>query len=229
MEKLGTNYGGWFIPTNIPLTSESVVYSGGVGEDISFDLLLSDMYDSNIFLIDPTKRAKKHYHEILDYYDTQNWHFSGDIQRDYKGKIENIKPNFNKMKYINIGLWDKGEDLKFYKQDNPQYVSQSLVDNMYSKKYDIVKTTTIKEIMYRYNHTKIDLLKLDIEGAEIKVLNHILDNDIYPTFLCIEFDLYLKHKDENNETQKIVDRLISKGYKIIKNDNLNITFQLENQ
>ena len=36
------------------------------------------------------------------------------------------------MKYINIGLWDKGEDLKFYKQDNPQYVSQSLVDNMYS-------------------------------------------------------------------------------------------------
>ena len=37
-------------------------------------------------------------------------------------------------------------------------------------------------------------------------------------------DLYLKKKDVNNETQSIVERLISEGYKILKNDNLNITF-----
>ena len=40
MEKLGTNYGGWIIPKNIALTPESIIYSVGVGEDISFDLLL---------------------------------------------------------------------------------------------------------------------------------------------------------------------------------------------
>ena len=56
MIKLGTNYGGWYIPEDIKLDSESIIYSGGVGEDISFDLLLSDKYDSNIVLIDPTNK-----------------------------------------------------------------------------------------------------------------------------------------------------------------------------
>jgi len=79
------------------------------------------------------------------------------------------------------------------------------------------------------NHSKIDLLKLDIEGAEVKVLNNMLDNKIYPKYLCIEFDLYLKKKDTNNETQKIVKRLEQVGYKILKNDNLNITFMFNIQ
>ncbi len=128
-----------------------------------------------------------------------------------------------------MGLWDKEGELKFYRQNNPQYVSQSLVDNMFGDTYDMVKVTTIEEIMKTHNHSKIDLLKLDIEGAEVKVLNNMLDNKIYPKYLCIEFDLYLKKKDVNNETQSIVERLISEGYKILKNDNLNITFMFNIQ
>ena len=42
--KLGTNYGGWDLPDDVRLDSQSIVYSGGVGEDISFDLLLQDKY-----------------------------------------------------------------------------------------------------------------------------------------------------------------------------------------
>ena len=113
MEKLGTNYGGWIIPKNIALTPESIIYSVGVGEDISFDLLLSDRYNCKIYLIDPTKRAKKHYLEIQDYYDSKDWRFSGDIQRDYKGQIETLNPNFKNIYYINVGLWDKEGELKF--------------------------------------------------------------------------------------------------------------------
>jgi hypothetical protein len=51
----------WIIPTDIKLDETSIVYSAGVGEDISLDLLLSNKYNSNIILIDPTKKAKKHY------------------------------------------------------------------------------------------------------------------------------------------------------------------------
>ena len=43
MIKLGTNYGGWYIPKDIKLDKESIIYSGGVGEDISFDLVLSEL------------------------------------------------------------------------------------------------------------------------------------------------------------------------------------------
>ena len=44
--------------------------------------------------------------------------------------------------------------------------------------------------------------------------------------LCIEFDLYLKRKDIDNKTQKLIDRLVQVGYKVLKNDNFNITFML---
>ena len=74
-------------------------------------------------------------------------------------------------------------------------------------------------------HTHIDLLKLDIEGAENKVLNNMLDDNIFPKYLCIEFDLLFKGKDTNNETEKTIDRLIKNGYEIIVNDRLNVTFK----
>jgi hypothetical protein len=69
------------------------------------------------------------------------------------------------------------------------------------------------------------LLKLDIEGAENIVLEQMLDDNIYPKYLCIEFDLLMKNKDNNNSTKNIIDRLLNQGYKIIINDNLNITFE----
>lgn len=53
----------------------------------------------------------------------------------------------------------------------------------------------------------------------------MLNDNIYPTYLLIEFDLLLKNKDVNNTTQQILNRLIGCGYKILMNDNLNITFE----
>jgi hypothetical protein len=118
--------------------------------------------------------------------------------------------------------------MKFYKQIEKKYVSQSLINNMYSDKYDVVLVDNIKNIMEENNHKKIDMLKLDIEGAEIEVLNKMLSDKIYPRYLLIEFDLLLKNKDENGDTQKIINKLINIGYKILANDNLNITMEFIN-
>ena len=41
--------------------------------------------------------------------------------------------------------------------------------------------------MREYKHDKIDLLKLDIEGSEYKVLNDILEKNITIGFLNVEF------------------------------------------
>ena len=225
METLGTNYGGWSIPINAKLDSNSIVYSGGVGEDISFDLKLQDKYKCKIFLIDPTKRAIKHYEEVKEMFKTKTIALSGNIQNDYLKNIIGLNPNFENFNYINKGLYREKTKLKFYKQTNPDYVSQSLVSNMFGNEYDEVEVDSIKNIMKEHNHTKIDLLKLDIEGSEIDVLNQMLDDEIYPTYLCIEFDLLLKNKDPNKLTEKIAKRLQSNNYKILENKNLNMTFE----
>ncbi len=225
METLGTNYGGWSIPINAKLDKNSIVYSGGVGEDISFDLKLEDKYKCKIFLIDPTQRAIKHYDEVKKFYNTKINNFTGNIQPDYLYNIIDLNLDFNNYTYINKGLYKEKTKLKFYKQTNPNYVSQSLVKNMFGQEYDEVEVDSIKNIMREYNHNNIDLLKLDIEGSEIDVLNQMLDDKIYPRYLCIEFDLLLKNKDPNQLTQKIVKRLQSNNYKILENKNLNITFE----
>lgn len=226
MEKLGTDYGGWLIPKNISLNEDSIVYSGGAGEDISFDLKLQDKYNCQIVIIDPTKKAIKHYEEVKIFYNDNNFKFTGNIQKDYIQNIKNLNIDFNKIIFLDIGLYNKKDLLKFYKQDNPNYVSQSLENNMFGNNYDIVKVDTIKNIMNELNHNNIDLLKLDIEGSECDVLDKMLDDNILPKYLCIEFDLLLKNKDFNKKTEKIGKRLESFGYKILKNDNLNITFEL---
>lgn len=227
IERLGTNYGGWVIPKNIKLNKNSIVYSVGVGEDISFDILLSHKYNCNILLIDPTEKAIKHWEEVKNYIlnDTK---FTGNIQPDYYKTIDPFIKNINleKIKYINKGLWDTKGELKFYKQSNPDYVSQSLVSNMFTGNYDIVSVDTLKNIMGELGHTHIDLLKLDIEGAEIKVLESMIDQKIFPKYLCIEFDLYLKGKDDENLTQKLINKLKCYNYEILANEQGNLTFKL---
>lgn len=226
MIKLGTNYGGWYIPKNMNLNEHSIVYSGGVGEDMSFDLLLNNEYGCKIFLIDPTSRALNHYKEVKQFYDDKtNFNFTGDIQRDYKACIENLNPNFNNFEYVNQGLWSKTDTLKFYKQTNEKHVSQSLIENMFGDNYDIIKVNSIKNIMEYHGHKQIDFLKLDIEGAEIEVINQMLDDKIYPKYLLIEFDLLIKKKDPEEKTKKLIERMLFKeNYKMLKNDHLNITF-----
>lgn len=225
LTKLGTNYGGWYIPNNIKLNENSIIYSAGVGEDISFDLKLLDKYNSQIFLIDPTERSLKHFEEIKEYYKDNNPAvFSGDIQKDYHGCIKNLNINLEKIKYLNIGLWFKKDKLKFFKPVNQKYVSHSLIEGMTSNFYETVEVDNVKNIMTNNNHDHIDLLKIDIEGAEIKVINQMLDDHIYPTYLLVEFDLFLQNKDKNKETHEILKRL-EQHYEILKNDNYNITFK----
>lgn len=224
MKRFGTIYGGWNLPTDIKLTEESIIYSAGVGEDISFDVLIQEAYKSHIVLIDPTNRALTHYEEIQQFYTNRIPYFTGDIQQDYIKTIGNSKPDFTKFTYVKKGLWSKSDTLKFYKPTNEKYVSHTLIENMYSKNYDIVEVDALKNMMSNLGHAHIDVLKLDIEGSEIVVVNQMLDDKIFPKYLCIEFDLKLKNVDYKNETTALINRLLENGYNMTDNDNWNCLF-----
>ena len=108
MEWLGTNYGWWSIHKDVKLDNNSIFYSGGVEEDMSFDLKLEDKYNCKIFLIDPTKTAIKHYEEVKEvkeFYNTKINNFSGNIQPDFLYNIIDLDPDFDNYTYINKDLY----------------------------------------------------------------------------------------------------------------------------
>ena len=53
--RLGSDYGGWWVPLDLPVGSFCV--SAGVGEDITFDLEIIETFDCSVLAIDPTPKA----------------------------------------------------------------------------------------------------------------------------------------------------------------------------
>lgn len=220
IEKLGTSYGGWGVPKECNLNADSIVYCAGVGEDISFDLLLHNKYKSNMILIDPTARAKKYYEKVVAYFNKID---KDGLRNTYLDNFD-FNPDFNKFVFIDKALWDSEKELKFYKQTNPAHVSQTLIEHMYSDVYDIVKTTTVKKIMDELGHTHIDMIKMDIEGAEIVVIQDMIANSIFPQYLLVEFDLKDKRRDHDGLTEKLIVDLEMHNYSIYFRDNANVCF-----
>ena len=56
LQKIGSDYGGWIVPT-AAVSGDWICYSGGVGEDISFDMGLIERFGCNVYAFDPTPRA----------------------------------------------------------------------------------------------------------------------------------------------------------------------------
>ena len=73
---------------------------------------------------------------------------------------------------------------------------------------------TIATIAEKLGHSRIDLLKLDIEGAEYEVLDGLLVSPIRPTQILVEFH----HRFFDNgleRTAEVIGRLQDAGYRIM--------------
>ena len=52
----GNSYGGFYV-ANDSLSINSIVYSIGIGEDVSFDLDIIEKYGCKVFAFDPTPKS----------------------------------------------------------------------------------------------------------------------------------------------------------------------------
>ncbi len=76
-----------------------------------------------------------------------------------------------------------------------------------------VPAYTLSTISEKLGHDKIDLMKMDIEGAEYEVLDGLLASPIKPTQLLVEFH----HRFPGiglEKTADTIERLRDAGYKI---------------
>ncbi len=209
---IGTTYGGWHIPEGF-INQDSICYCIGAGEDVSFDLGLINRFNCRVISMDPTPRAINHHKTIMENQKkgASTPILSGNVSEIYYKLNENI---LDKWIFLPYGAWVENTVQKFYAPKNPLHVSHSIANLQETKEYFESECRTIKSVMNEFGHSKIDLLKMDIEGAEHQVVRSLFKDNIYPEVLLVEFD----QPCPPEKIQETVDHIKEHGYKFCRLD-----------
>ncbi len=183
-------YGEWTICPEL-LEQRVVVYSMGIGDNIDFELAVMDEWGAEVHAFDPTPPAA--WVKNLGLPDRFHFHAWAAAAED--GEL---------MLYPRI------------KRDG------STSDDMYtlvageSGRHDGIKVPakSISSIMATLGHDSVDIIKLDIEGAEYEVLEDLLSDRIRPRHLLVEFHHRFPGIGKSMTTD-IVRQLQLNGYRIL--------------
>jgi len=157
---LGSSYGGWTVCPE-GLHRGSVAYSFGIGKDITFDLELIRRFGVTVHAFDPTP-------ESIDWL------------RGQKLPVEFVPHAY--------GLAAHDGTARFHPPENPQHVSHSMVHRGRPRAPSIeAPVHRLGTITAMLGHTRIDLLKMDIEGAEYEALEDLLRSGNHVPQLLVEF------------------------------------------
>jgi len=184
-------YGAWTLcPQTI--SANSVIYSVGVGDDISFDLSLIRSFRLGVlFAFDPTPSS-------IDWLSRQS-----------------VPEEFRLLPYA---IGDCDGTAKFFPHDNPGFTSHSLIARPQTAAQAVeVQVRTLLSVMRELGHDRIDLLKLDIEGAEYDVIENLIREKVDVRQLLVEFH----HHDGRHtggmsaeRTRQAVRKLNQAGFRI---------------
>jgi len=184
--------GAGFFVYEKDLSADSIVYSFGVGEEVSFDMELINKFGCKVYAFDPTPKSIRF--------------------------VENLPPN-DKFIFNPYGIYNTDGFIKFYLPEDENYVSGSSINRWrYNEKIFKpidVPVKTFAAITKQLGHNKIDVLKMDIEGAEYDVIDGILNSGIDITQILVE--VHHRFPDVGvNKTKDFVNKLNAHGYKIAK-------------
>jgi FkbM family methyltransferase len=185
--RLGTEYGGYAVML-AQLRPDSIVYSFGLGEDVSFDLALIERTSCQVFGFDPTPRSIA-------------W-----------VKAQALPAGFHVRE---LGIAAHDGQASFAPPKNPAHISHSMVapsatsaENGLS--FEVRRLSTI---MRELGHERVDLLKMDVEGAEYDVLEDLLQSQQRPRQILVEFH-HGMHGIPVARTERALRALRSAGYRI---------------
>ena len=140
-----------------------ICYSVGVGEDIDFERRLSGRCSARQWLFDPTPRAIR-------------------FMADPRNAVKDAQ-------FVPVGIWKENCAMTFHAPAEAAHVSHSIVvDSGSASKGFVAECRTIESVMRQNGHDRIDLLKLNVEGAEDAILQGVLDAGIRPTTILVTWE-----------------------------------------
>jgi FkbM family methyltransferase len=177
------------------LGPKSIVYSGGLGSDITFEHDLVKQFGCELVLFDPSPTG-----------------------RDTMSLPQNRLPQFN---FFPVALAAKKGTLRML---SPSEGGDSWTPKNNTTEGLEVACTDLKSLMDENGHTLIDLLKLDIEGNEYEVIEDLLKRRVPVRQICVEYHHGLLPGISRGRTIRSMLRLARRGYKLVDQSGHNHTF-----
>ena|ERR1035437_352748 len=171
------------------LSDHSVIYSGGVGRDVTFEHGLVKQFGCNVVLFDPSPTGL-----------------------ETMSLPENKIPQF---KFCPVGLAGSCAKLTFASPlravEGSWYMQSSTAATIEMPCVDL------RTLMRQNGHERIDLLKIDIEGAEYDVIDDMLRRRLRVRQVLVEF-----HHGHGNlpnirrsHTIRTILKMVAAGYRLL--------------
>lgn len=165
--RLGTPYGGWWIPKNTTsVTGPKVLVSAGLGHDTSFDVAMLGSGFTVIGLdplIECCTRAEREYNALGD------------------------------SEVLNLGLSTFTGEQSFFQPKNPSHDSWSTINVQEVSSGEVLtfQVISLADLISRFpqiRNSVFTYLKMDIEGAELAILKNSFREVARFNFVGIEID-----------------------------------------
>ncbi len=193
VEFIGSSYGGYAI-NPVLVDAKSRIYSLGAGFDISFEEELAKRIGCHVHIYDPTPRSIAWLSDRLD-------------NRNVLTKQFTVHP---------LGIWSGKSTLKFFAPKDASHVSYSLTNMQGTDEFIEVDCISLADAMAANGHDRIDLLKLNVEGAEYEIMHAAFDAGIRPRILMINYDEVHTQGDADapQRLKTLANRIAELGYKV---------------
>jgi FkbM family methyltransferase len=226
MRRIGSEYGGWWLPEWVLTCKTLNVLSAGAGEDITFEVGLLKTTNHSILVVDPTPRAIKHYQEFIYQMEHASPFPVNNDQNMYYDQVS--KKDLARLRYEPVGLWSENVKQFFSEPSNPRHVSHSLINLQATESGFESNCRKVSSIASSNGIERFDIVKLDIEGAEYDVIGNILEDRCLPAILCCEFHSNDITLSRGYDIEHTLGLLYDAGYALLKREDKNYTLENNN-
>jgi FkbM family methyltransferase len=195
---LGSEYGGWYVPAR-GIDPDWVCYCVGAGADISFDLALIDRYGCDVFAFDPSEASRTYVAEAAAHQE--------------------------RLHFEQVGVWPHDSVVRMFGPEDPEHVALSAANLQGTHSWIDVPCRSLPSLMAEYGHQRIDLLKLDLEGAEYQFFDEVDVAALGVQVLGVEFH----HNRSAAAAGRSIEGLRTAGLTPVHRKGNSITFVREPQ
>lgn len=191
LQRLGSKHGGWVYVGDESLRGSTVLLAGA-GEDISFDVEFCTRYRATAIICDPTPRAIQHVGRViarLGLPPTVGYSLTG-FQQVESYDLTNLSNE--QILFFPFALVPVDGPVELFAPLNPENVSHS-ISNFQRGFSDFgpkisVQGICLQSLLTEAGKTQVALIKLDIEGAEVQIMDHVVSAMSPTSQLLVEFD-----------------------------------------